>query len=408
MQLIKTPNIDWLGKKWYFIIASFVLSAAGMISLLTKGGPNYGIDFRGGTLVQLKFREAPPLERIRAALGSQGLGNSTLQSFGPESNHEILVGLDLTATSETDLGKGRQAIVSALLKEFGGGEKINWNEAGSVGIVEQLQASESLSGIPAEQLQELAQRMVHFRDSPPRSGLISNFEELRPVEGVTPQVVQALDKSFSLPSFVIRSVEIVGPKVGAALRRQAVSATLLGLASMLVYIAVRFEWIYGLAAVVATLHDIIIAVGLLSLFNIEISLTVIAALLTLIGYSSNDTIVVFDRIRENVRLMRRERFTEIANRSINQTLSRTILTGGLTFVAVLALFFLGGEVLRGFAFTLATGILVGTYSSIGVASTLVASWQEYVQRDRRGGAAVRVEREPGKAQREKIKAGAKA
>ena len=408
MQFIKTPNFDWLGKKWYFIVASFVLSAAGMISLLAKGGPNYGIDFRGGTLVQLKFREAPPLDRIRAALGSQGLGDSTLQRYGPESSHEILIGLGITATDEKQLDAGRRAIVSALLKELGGGEKINWNEAGSAAIVEQLQASESFSGMPAEQLQELAQRMVRFRDSPPRSGLISSFEELRPVEGMTPQVVQALDKSFSLPSFVIRSVEIVGPKVGAALRRQAVSATLLGLASMLVYIAVRFEWIYGLAAVVATFHDIIIAVGLLSLFNIEISLTVIAALLTLIGYSSNDTIVVFDRIRENVRLMRRERFTEIANRSINQTLSRTILTGGLTFVAVLALFFLGGEVLRGFAFTLAAGILVGTYSSIGVASTLVASWQEYVQRDRRGGSAVRVEREPGKAQRDKIKAGAKA
>ena len=190
-------------------------------------------------------------------------------------------------------------------------------------------------------------------------------------------MIEAFEAGYSLPDFTVRNIEIVGPKVGATLRRQALMATLLGLGSMLVYIAFRFEWIYGLAAVIAVLHDIVIAVGFLSLFDREISLTIIAALLTLVGFSVNDTIVVFDRIRENVRLMRREKFSNVANVSINQTLSRTVLTSGLAFVTVLSLFLFGGEVLNGFAFTLVVGIIVGTYSSIGVASPLVASWQEY-------------------------------
>jgi preprotein translocase subunit SecF len=152
-----------------------------------------------------------------------------------------------------------------------------------------------------------------------------------------------------------------------------------------VYIAFRFEWVYGIAAVLALLHDVIIAVGWLSLMNMEVSLTVIAGLLTLVGYSVNDKVVVFDRIRENVKLMRRQGITEIANLSINQTLSRTVLTGGITLVTALALFLWGGEVLRGFAFTLVVGILVGTYSTVSVACPLAASWLEYVQRERGGG-----------------------
>lgn len=404
MEFFQNPNINWLGRKWYFIAASFVLSGAGILSLGVKGGPRYGIDFRGGTLVHVKFREAPSLERIRTALSARGLGQSTLQTYGPEANQEILIGVDLAGESDANLDAGRRAILGALGQEFGGGEKPNWNEAGATSVAEHLVTA----GIAPAEASSLAERLGSFRDSPPHNGLIGSFDELRPIEGVTPQVLQALQEAYSLPPYAIRNVEIVGPKVGAALRQQALSATLLGLAAMLVYIAFRFEWIYGFAAVVATFHDVIIAVGFLSLTNREVSLTIIAALLTLVGYSVNDTIVVFDRIRENVRLMRRERFTEIANRSINQTLSRTVLTSGLTLLTVLALFLFGGEVLRGFAFTLVVGIIVGTYSSIAVASTLVASWQEYTQRDRRGGVAAHAGgREPAPAKR-KARVGAKA
>ncbi len=176
--------------------------------------------------------------------------------------------------------------------------------------------------------------------------------------------------------FAVVNVEIVGPKVGADLRRQAVYVTLYALAGMLVYIALRFELVYGAAAVLAVFHDVLITLGLFSLLHFEISLTVIAALLTLVGYSMNDTIVIFDRIRENLRLMRREPFKTIVNRSINQTLSRTILTSGLTFLTVLVLFLMGGQVLRSFSFALVVGILVGTYSSFGIAAPLVVAWNQ--------------------------------
>jgi preprotein translocase subunit SecF len=174
-------------------------------------------------------------------------------------------------------------------------------------------------------------------------------------------------------------VEIVGPQVGRQLQKQAFLATAYSLAGMLVYLAFRFEWIYGVAAVLTVFHDTLITVGAFSLLNWEISLTVIAAILTLIGYSNNDTIVVFDRIRENIKLMRREKLADIVNKSINQTLSRTILTAGLTFLTVLALFLFGGEVLRGFSFALVIGILIGTYSSIAIAAPILVAYQDWRQ-----------------------------
>ncbi len=169
----------------------------------------------------------------------------------------------------------------------------------------------------------------------------------------------------------------MGPKVGAQLRRQAILATLYALAGMLLYIAFRFEWVYGAAAVIAVFHDVLITLGFFSIFHFEISLTVIAALLTLVGYSMNDTIVIFDRVREDLRLMRREPFPEVVNKAINQTLSRTILTSGLTFLTVLVLFLMGGEVLRAFSFAMVVGVVVGTYSSFGIAAPIVVWWNKY-------------------------------
>ena len=192
--------------------------------------------------------------------------------------------------------------------------------------------------------------------------------------------------------YTIRSIEIVGPKIGADLRRQAVQVVLIALAAMLVYIALRFEWMYGVAAVVAVFHDTIITIGLFSIFNKQIDLTVIAALLTLVGYSMNDTIVVFDRIRENLRLHRRGTFTEIVNASINQTLSRTVLTSGLTFLTAISLFLFGGQVLKGFSFALVVGIIVGTYSSIFVASPILVAWQQFVEQRRIAGVPSTVRR----------------
>ena len=189
-------------------------------------------------------------------------------------------------------------------------------------------------------------------------------------------ITEALNSGFG-GEFEILNSESVGPKVGSDLRRQAVFATLYALAGILIYIAFRFEWIYGAAAVFAVFHDTLITLGFFSVFDKEINLTVIAALLTLVGYSVNDTIVVFDRVRENLRLSRRMNFESILNRSINQTLSRTILTSGLTLVAALAMYFFGGEVINNFAFALVIGVLIGTYSSIAVAAPMVLIYDEY-------------------------------
>jgi preprotein translocase subunit SecF len=191
------------------------------------------------------------------------------------------------------------------------------------------------------------------------------------------QIVTALQEHYSDNSFTVRNVQVVGPTVGKQLEKQALLATLYSMLGMLVYLWFRFQLIYGVAAVVACFHDTLITVGAFALTNQEISLTVIAAILTLVGYSMNDTIVVFDRIRENLRLSRRESLPEVVNRSINQTLSRTVLTSGLTFLTVLSLYVFGGQVLRGFSFALVIGILIGTYSSIAVAAPMLVAWQEW-------------------------------
>jgi preprotein translocase subunit SecF len=197
------------------------------------------------------------------------------------------------------------------------------------------------------------------------------------------QIVDALNAHYGNP-FTVRNVQVVGPTVGKQLEKQAGLATLYSMAGMLVYLWFRFQLIYGVAAVVACFHDTLITVGAFALTGQEISLTVIAAILTLVGYSMNDTIVVFDRIRENLRLSRREALPDVVNRSINQTLSRTVLTSGLTFLTVLSLYIFGGPVLKGFSFALVVGILIGTYSSIAVAAPMLVAWQEWRGRSGKG------------------------
>jgi preprotein translocase subunit SecF len=273
--------------------------------------------------------------------------------------------------------------VTALSALFGQGEagKLDFNNSSPQTVSEHLVAVDPL-GLSAKgfdsatkSYRDLAEAVINFRNSPPRSGLISDFQELSSVAGVNAAVIAALRNDFYLSSFAVKNTEIVGPKVGKDLRRQAVYVMLAGLGAMLVYIWFRFELSYGVGAVVATFHDVIITLGFFSLLNKEITLTVIAALLTLVGYSMNDTIVVFDRIRENVRLSKRENFGNLINRSINQTLSRTILTSGLTFLAVVSLFLFGGEVIHGFSFALVVGVIIGTYSSIFIASPILVPFQ---------------------------------
>jgi len=384
MEFFHEPKIDWMGIKWYFIALSLALAATGLISMVVKKGLAYGIDFRGGTVVTVKFAKAPNLDAIRSELDRQNLRGATIQRIGIPSEHEVIIGLDLkTTTSNEALDQGKRAIVTALSGLFGQGQagKVDFNNSSPQTVSEHLLAADPLGlaskGIDAatKTYQDLAEALINYRNNPPRSGLISDFQELSSVQGVNAGVIATLRNDFYLSSFAVKNSEVVGPKVGKDLRQQAVYVTLAGLGAMLVYIWFRFELSYGVAAVVATFHDVIITLGFFSLLNKEITLTVIAALLTLVGYSMNDTIVVFDRIRENVRLNKRENIVDLINRSINQTLSRTILTSGLTFLAVVSLFVFGGEVIHGFSFALVVGVIIGTYSSIFIASPIVVSFQ---------------------------------
>src|SRR5438874_1566359 len=279
-------HVDWLGKRKIFFALTTALIVIGGMSLIAKHGFRYGVDFQGGTILQVRFAEKIDIGKIRDAVP-----NAEIQALLSGQN-EFLMEYKGTNDAASDASQGREAITQALNKSFAG-------------------------------------------------------------------------------KFEIRNAQSVGPKVGHDLRQQAVFATLYALGGMLVYIAFRFEWIYGVAAVFAAFHDTLITLGLFSVFNREINLTVIAALLTLVGYSMNDTIVVFDRIRENLKIRRRDALETIMNDSINQTLSRTILTSGLTFVTVVALFLFGGEIINHFAFAMVVGIIVGTYSSIAIAAPLV-------------------------------------
>jgi preprotein translocase subunit SecF len=302
VELFHGVNVDWLGKKWYFLAFSMIFSIAGIISMSMHwakiGSPvPLSVDFRGGTQVQVQFVQTPDIGKIRQATESAGIKDASVVIYDVPANNEVLISLP-EQTNETTLDVGRQQIVDALQAHYGN-------------------------------------------------------------------------------PFTVRNVQVVGPTVGRQLEKQAGLATLYSMLGMLVYLWFRFQLIYGVAAVVACFHDTLITVGAFALTGQEISLTVIAAILTLVGYSMNDTIVVFDRIRENLRMSRREALPDVVNRSINQTLSRTVLTSGLTFLTVLSLYVFGGPVLKGFSFALVVGILIGTYSSIAVAAPMLVAWQQW-------------------------------
>ena len=400
MELFRNTNIDFLGKKWYFLAFSLIFSTAGLLSIFFWHGIPFGVDFKGGTLVYVKFADTPNLKQIRTAMDRAGLKDPRIQAYGPASNNEVLVALEQRETSEAALDQGKNTIIRALeANEKQPAGKQDLNNTGPSSLQQYLLSKDPLhlGGIDAAaRYLTIAQQIDDFRNKQ-RGGVLRSVDDLKGV--APPEVLAVMEQDFYTSNFAVRNVEIVGPQVGSQLRKQALWATLYSLGGMLIYLWFRFELIYGVGAVVACFHDTIITIGAFSLLNKDITLTVIAAILTLIGYSMNDTIVVYDRIRENIKLLRREALADVVNKSINQTLSRTILTSGLTFLTVLSLYVFGGEVLRGFSLALVIGILIGTYSSIAVAAPMLVAYQEW--RSRKTGRATLP---AASATREKVKA----
>lgn len=295
MQLIKPDtNIDFVGKRKLALIFSAVLILVGLVSLTVKGGPDYGIDFAGGTLVQVQFAEDTDPAAIKKAMSGLELGSLVVQSFGDNQN-EFLIRVE-NVTGE--------------------------------------------------------------------------------LQGLSGKIQTVLETTYNEGSVDIRRVEMVGPQVGKDLRGKGIKAILYAMLGILVYISWRFEFRFAVGAIVALCHDVLITLGAFSVFGKEIDLPIIAAFLAIIGYSLNDTIIVYDRIRENLGKHNKESFSFIVNRSINETLSRTLLTSGTTMLVVMALFILGGGVIHNFAFAMLVGILIGTYSSVFVASPVLIFWEE--------------------------------
>jgi preprotein translocase subunit SecF len=385
VEFFRNTNIDFLGYKWYFLSFSLVFSVAGILSMLFWHGIPLGVDFKGGTKVYVNFADPPNEKAVRAALDKAGLNRAVIQHLsGADTKNGLVITLDQKDTSDADLSRGKNQIIDALETNPQPGKQ-NLNNSDRVGrtVVRTALAGRNPLNVLPEDYDPIAKKILDYRDTV-EGGVLRNMDDLKAV--VPGPVVEALKQDFFAGSFGVRGADIVGPQVGGQLKTQAQLAVGFSLIGMLVYLWFRFELIYGVAAVVAVFHDTLITVGAFSLTNQEITLTVIAAILTLVGYSMNDTIVVFDRIRENIKLMRRESLAEIVNRSINQTLSRTILTSGLTFLTVLSLYLFGGEVLHGFSFALVIGILIGTYSSIAVAAPMLVAYQEW--RSGRGRIAV--------------------
>ncbi len=420
LEIFRHANYDFLSRKWLFIGLSWLLILAGAASVAYRrfdGNPethpfNVGVDFAGGTLATVKFRDTPDLGKIRLSIEKQGIDGSKIQlqqvsdQLGQSPRNEVLIRLPnllkveqkqgqsetaAQATDDADIGKKKILAALASMNPPDAQLKTDVNTIGRDDFKSELLRLDPLgmlsSGAAATadgRYGEIATRITDYREKQ-RGGLIASLDEIKNLGGIEPQLGQALDANFIAGVAALKSAEAVSPQVGADLQSRAVYVTIVACLGMLIFIAFRFKsWGFGIGAVVAVFHDVLVTLGFFSIMQWEINLTVIAGLLTLIGYSMNDTIVIFDRIREMMRLRRREKLESLANDAINQTLSRTIIASGLTFLTVLAMLMFGGEVLRSFSWCLFIGILIGTYSSIYIASPFMLWWEGWRGRGRTG------------------------
>jgi preprotein translocase subunit SecF len=378
LEIFKNPRIDFLGKKLIFVGLSIVLVVGSLVLLGTRG-LQYGIDFRGGADVVLRFVQPPSLDQIRRILNDRGMGGAQIQTMRSRSTtatNDLLIRVPPQEGSDRPIEESDVSgrVLEALRAGLGSpaGPKLDLNIAGEKEIEGALQ-----SAFPGQEsmVRDAAVALKNYRDQ--HNGLFRDLEEARQVPGVSPEVAGWLRDNAVAGPFAIRSVDYVGPSVGKELKNKAFWAIIGSLVAMLIYIVFRFSrFSYGISAIMTLAHDALVALGAVSLTGKEFDLTVLAAVLTIVGYSINDTIVIFDRVRENVRHRRAENLEKLFNDSINQTLGRTILTSFLVLMVVLTLWLFGGSRLNPFSFTLLVGVISGSYSTIYVSSPIVIWWEK--------------------------------
>lgn len=378
MRILKETHIDFLGKRNLGFAVSALVVGIGLVSLILQGGPKLGIDFAGGSQIVVRFAEMPDLNEVREAIEDAGLEGATIQEFEEGSNEVLIRTPGVREGAEIDAAvDGVTGALDELLGETGR-EGMDLNTVGLERLLTLLMETNP-DGYDMDL--ELEEAEAHYRreigkvlDLKAEAGVLTSWEPVEAAD-VDPEVLQVIRDSTYLGAYAVVNSESVGPQVGRDLRNQAQQAILWALVGMLAYISYRFEFKFGVAAVAALVHDVLVTLGAFSLTGREFNLTVVAAFLTIVGYSLNDTVVIFDRVRENNTVLRRMSLYDRINTSMNQTLSRTVLTSGTTLLVVLSLFLYGGPVINDFSFALLVGVIAGTYSTLFIASPIVYLWQ---------------------------------
>ncbi|MFH1613318.1 MAG: protein translocase subunit SecF [bacterium] len=374
IQIFKNSNINFLDKKnrRIFFAISLLVILIGFISAIKHQGIKFGIDFAGGFLMEVKFNKNISLVQIRNCLTKIDLGDSIIQKI--EGENEFLIRVKKVNLQEKQTNETVSSKIKNIFKQ--NFDQPNLGKTDLNNIYDNKALSLILHNLfPNKNTEELSNKILEYRDT--HGGIFKNFAQLKNIPEINNQMLINFEQAFSLGSFIVRKEESVGPAIGKMLQWQAILAVIIAMIAILIYVGMRFEFRLAVAADIALLHDVLVSLGALAFLNREISIPVIAAILTLIGFSINDTIVIFDRIRENSKLYKKESFKNIANRSINETLSRTIITSLTTFFIATTLLIFGGEVLRDFSIVLVVGIIAGSYSTIYIASSIIIEWQEW-------------------------------
>ncbi len=389
MQFLTDTNINFMKYRGVFVWVSLLLLVVSAVELFALTGLNLGIDFAGGTQLTVSLRDQPRIDELRDVLDAAGLGDAQIQRYGDVDSQEVLIKAPVVGGSEEG---SADVVIKALHDSLNPDQSapFDLNQRGTEALVTLLADADAhgrrLQGDEAEEIESyydgIAAAIMEQRKA---SKLFTSWDQIAGIPVVDEPILTTLEGRAFLGAFHVLQNENVGPQIGSELKKKGIMSVALSLIGMLLYIWYRFELRYGIGALVAVFHDFLITLGLFALFNYEFNLPTIAAFLTLVGYSVNDTVVIFDRVRENRRRDRRAPLIGVMNKSLNQTLSRTFLTSGTTLMVVGCLFFLGGEVIRGFAFVLLVGVIVGTYSSVFVASPFALLWEQYFGRDARNG-----------------------